>query len=818
MKYTHIDIAPFLAGVEKPARYIGHERNSIGVRPTSEKINFCLAFPDVYEVGISHLGLKILYSLINRIDQATADRVYAPWPDMGEALRSTRTPLFAIESRIPVRQFDVAGFTLQSEMTWTNILYMLDLSGIPLLANERGTDDPIVLGGGPAAVNPEPVAPFFDAILIGEAEDMLEELVQTLLKTRSLTRKERLSALSGIQGMVVPSMHKPGMKVRIRKFAGFDTSAAGHSPQLIPWVQPTHNRYTAEIMRGCTRGCRFCQAGFFYRPVRERPAGTIAREVIEEVRSNGWEEAGLCSLSSTDYTGVKSLISMISEGLSGTGTRLSLPSLRVDSLDPAIIALMNENGQKGLTIAPEAGSQRLRNIINKNITEEEILRTIQTALDNGWQMIKLYFMVGLPHETDEDVDAIVQLLYKIGSLSRRRLKVNVTLSPFVPKPFTPFQWCGMNHITELQRKIHYIRNATRKLRFVKIKYHRIQASVLEGVLSRGDRSISGLILEAYRQGAVFDEWDEGFDFEKWTRAAEAVGIDLEKHLAPLSLDTQLPWDFIDTGISRDFLLSEYHKAINGETTQDCRETGCEGCGLCGGDIATKILPECVEPDFTPPKPVSRGEQTFYRAVFHKTWDVVWVSHLDILRMFHRVLRASGLPLSYTQGFHPHPRINLSPPLPLGVEGEREFIDFALDASPAVDELRAILEKRFPPGLTLVDLHHSPSKKDRDMESIRCESLRIHPDAKLAERAESCLLQYGQQPSVPFTRIRKGKERTVELKEVIHEMTLRDDQLILIKELRGASVFDILETVFGMPREECGSLRIVRTGLYSVPPA
>ena len=506
-KFQPVEYDHLLASVLKPSRYINNEIYSHYNLPQADKLNFCLAYPDVYEVGFSHLGIKILYSILNRLPHATADRVYAPWPDFGKLLAEHKLPLFAVESEYAVKDFDVVGFTLQSELTYTNILYMLQLSEIPLWQKDRIDSDPIILGGGPCATNPEAIADFFDAFLIGDGEEAIEEIYEVLLAAKFASRSQKLLKLAEIKGVYVPSLYRQQgnkivpldsapAKISARKFMDFDNLEKKYTDQLVPWLQPTHERYVAEAMRGCTRGCRFCHAGMFYRPFRERDPQQMLDQLLAEVKKSGWDEAALTSLSTSDYSCIKPVLIDLYEKLQATNSSLSLPSLRVDTIDDEISKLLNAMRQTGLTIAPEAGSQRLRNIINKTICEDDIMQSVQTCLDNNWRLIKLYFMIGLPFEIEEDIDAIIGLIKKIIARSGKRLQINVTISPFVPKSHTPFQWAGLGQREELIRKATKIKFAFSKQNFVKIKYHDVESLLLEAVIGRGDRSISQLIFGA----------------------------------------------------------------------------------------------------------------------------------------------------------------------------------------------------------------------------------------------------------------------------------------------------------------------------------
>ncbi|MCD4828869.1 MAG: TIGR03936 family radical SAM-associated protein [Candidatus Cloacimonetes bacterium] len=809
-------IEPWLARVEKPARYIGHETHAWHKPISSDTVSICFAFPDVYEVGFSHLGLKLLYDIVNRSASAVADRVYAPWPDMAAILREQKLPLFGIESSLPLAEFDVVGFTLQSELTFTNVLDMLHLAHIPLRSADRTDSHPLVLGGGPAISNPLPLSPFFDAILIGEGEEAIIEIMEAVRQTKGKPRTERLQALAGIDGMFVPTLPSD-TPVRCRKFTGFASSGHGLSSQLVPWLSATHDRYIIEVMRGCTRGCRFCHAGFFYRPSRERDAGAVLDHLWVEVARDGWEEAAFTSLSSSDYTPIRALMRESHRRLAGMRVNLSLPSLRVDTLDDEILELLGRVGKVGVTIAPEAGSQRLRDIINKNITEEEILRGVRLAVERGWQQIKLYFMIGLPFETDEDVAAIPELVWKILRTGGPRLRVHITVSPFVPKPFTPFQWVVMEPPQALIDKVNLLRNAMRRYRTVKLKYHGIESALLEAALGRGDERCGAWIEAAWRRGARFDGWDEHFDWQRWHEAAAEVGLDLQAAVAGFATDAPLPWDVVTLGIDKNYLVREWELAQAAVTSPDCKTAGCTGCGLCDDNIAPQTasaeLPhgemQAVEDD-------NPQERVFYRAWVSKDGLLRFVAHLDFMRRLQRALRATGLPLAYSKGFSPHPKVALSPPLPVGVEGEREYIDFALVRFVSASEVDAALRRSLPPEVRLLEVRLSRGSKEREMSSSSFEWVSVWPSPEFYDQFASDAAAFAAAVQWPFERTRKGKTRTSDLKQLVHRLDWDGAAFHIVKALAGASVYDVIEQVFGQQREDTGGWRIVRRGLYSSP--
>ena len=588
-----------LSTVEKPARYIGGEKNSVRKDPQHVRVAFALLFPDVYEVGMSHLGYQILYSIINGLDWAAAERAYAIWPDMRDRMRAHGIPLYALESFRPVRGFDVVGFSLQYELLATNVLAMLDLAGIPLAGAERGPGDPIVIAGGPCAGSPEPMADFIDLFFPGDGEEVIVRFAEFMRDAKAAgTPRDQiiLEAARSIPGCYAPALYRPeedgsvrptqeGLPQRVRasklislKSAPFPTS------MIVPFVETVHDRITLEIMRGCTRGCRFCQAGMVRRPVRPRPADELVALAQEAYRRTGHSEIALTALSSSDYPGFGELLERMNAFAEPLGVGLSLSSLRINDQLALLPEALAHVRKSGLTVAPEAGTDRLRRVINKDVTDEELLSGAKAAFAEGWRLIKLYFMIGLPTETDEDVAAIVDLSERVSRV-RREVggglgNVNVSVAAFVPKPHTPFQWEPMASMEVLKaRRALVLRSA--KLRSVTYKFHDAESSLLEAALARGERRLGRVIRRAYEDGAQFDAWGEHFSFERWQRAFAAEGLSLEDCATrPRDTARPLPWDHVDYGLKKDFLLSERDKAFRAEMTPDCRTGQCPVCGVC----------------------------------------------------------------------------------------------------------------------------------------------------------------------------------------------------------------------------------------------
>ncbi|MEO6323117.1 MAG: TIGR03960 family B12-binding radical SAM protein [Thermoanaerobaculia bacterium] len=762
----------FLLSVERPGRYLGLERNIVRKDLSRIELSVCLAFPDAYEIGMSHTGTRILYEIVNRDPAWACERAYAPWVDFEAVMRREGVPLFSVESFAPVGDFDVLGFSLQSELNYTNVPNMLDLSGIPQLACDRSDAHPIVIGGGPCVANPEPVADFFDVFLIGDAEEALPVFLKEVAATLGMNRRARLIRFAACPGIYVPSLYDvvydgdlivsytpnaEGVPARASRVWVEKLSPDVYPAKpLVPSVDIVQDRLGLEIMRGCTQGCRFCQAGYWYRPVRELDPEDVARMTKTFIDEAGWSEVGLLSLSSADYSQIEPLVACLAPELAKTKVSISLPSLRAEAFSVGLADAVSEVRKSGFTFAPETGSDRLRRVINKTFTNADMVKAADVAFERGWDLIKVYTMIGLPTEVDSDLDELVQLVKDILAQSKRhRVKamVNVSVGCFVPKSFTPFQWFPFDGVANLQRKLFYLKDRFRNVRGVKMTWHEPKEAEIETLMSLGDRRMSAALLEVWKRGGRFDAWSEHFSWERWNEALEAAGIPKSRALRDKDLKETLPWDIVDASIRKPFLIVEWKKAIREMETEDCKWGHCYACGVPGNGkdiILANPLPQSFQlptagvaaspdprdegrgasytdkakgaayrqkatPDLLPLRKrrtvggaaVPRAENArTYRFTFEKLGDARYVSHRNTMDILERALRAARTPVRYTEGYNPHIRISMGPALPLGHESHHELFDIDTEDVLTPAHLEDI-NRRMPDGLKIIGLEDLP---------------------------------------------------------------------------------------------------------------
>lgn len=796
----------------KPSRYIGNEVNM--VRKEAD-LKVALCFPDTYEIGMSHLGLKILYAIINNIPDASAERVFAPWVDMESYLRDKKLPLRSLEFQRPLREFDIVGFTLQYELSYTNILNMMDLGGIPLRSAQRGGDYPLVIAGGPCSVNPLTLAPFIDAFVIGDGEEVVGEIIDAVSSHRNKgsDRPDLLSDLSRLEGVYVPAIHDTAT-ARIKKRIVKDLdNVMYHDTPVLPYTALVHDRVAIEVARGCTRGCRFCQAGMTYRPLRERSLDEVLSLAGKSIAATGYDEVSFASLSTGDYSCLLPLIQNFNKRYKSSHISVSLPSLRVGSLSGEVLKELKSVRKTGFTIAPEAGTARLRDVINKNITDEEYGETLRTLFSEGWKHVKLYFMIGLPTETIDDIRGLIDMAVKAvktgKAITRRRVDVNVGVSSFVPKPHTPFQWAGQDSIKELRDKQDHIKFVFRK-RGISFKGPHVEISLLESVFSRGDSDSSVLLEEAWKLGCRFDAWSEHFDFDKWVEAGEKAGIDLHEYASrAFNTEEALPWDFIDTGVTKAFLLSEYNKAMEGITTLDCRET-CHDCGLGCSDRGEQTKPGTMTLNTLQSRPVSSkvNIHSIMRVKFSKTGHMRYLSHNELISSLHRAMRRAMIPVAYSVGFNPHPKLSFGPALPSGVEGMNEFFDIELTAIMRPEDFLKRTNSVLPEGLRLLTALLI-SRKDASLSKV---FKRYEYEVTIDNRWESNINFFMDKEIYEFGR----EKKTVDIRPMVETAKVTGNTLkIMLADTDKANVrlFEILRELLKIPAEEVYSLEIKRTGLY-----
>ncbi|HBI14453.1 MAG TPA: TIGR03960 family B12-binding radical SAM protein [Desulfobulbaceae bacterium] len=831
-----IDLNQILPFVRKPARYVGGEHNSAGKNWDRAEVRFALVFPDLYEIGMAHQGLQILHHILNSKEHLLAERCYVPDLDMEQQLRRHRQPLFSLESRRPLAEFDVLGITLPYELCYTNILTVLDLAAIPFRAGQRDRE-PLVIGGGSCAMNPEPVADFFDAIVLGDGEEAILEIAAVVCaaKKACLPRPELLARLAALDGVYVPSFFVPqytdgeftGMQaldpgrpsVRRRVLRELPAAESLGKP-LVPVVRPVHDRLGVEIARGCTRGCRFCQAGMIYRPVRERSIAEVMAVAEQGTLASGFEEMALLSLSTGDYSCLSELMTALMNRFAHSHVSVSMPSMRVGTLTPGIMDQIRRVRKTGFTVAPEAGTDRLRQVINKGISEADLLSTCRNAFSMGWKLIKFYFMIGLPTETWEDVEAIIDLAAKArreAGPAAGRVQINVSVGTFVPKPHTPFQWERQLSLAEARERIGRLKEMLPRRGF-NLKWQDPEQSVMEGVFSRGDRRLANLIESAWMAGVRLDGWSEHFRLEAWRDAARACDVDIDAMLHPRDPSKPLPWDHLASGVDREFLIKERARALIREYTPDCRTSGCQQCGLCDFKTIRPVLhcsgqPAAAEVREIPENEAAEvgGPPVVYRVHYTRLDDSRFYSHLETLQLIFRALRRARVSVLHSRGYHPTPRVSFSAALPVGMESETEYFDMKV-ALPLNDteKLAVDLGRELAPGMRVTGVEIAPAREPE----AYLTSFKVTADTQLQDDVATRIADFLARDTFMIEQIRKNKRRSLDIRPLVKSLHFEKRticfELVAYQARPGVSPREILQEVIGLSERETLLARMKKT--------
>lgn len=831
-------IQEILPYIEKPSHYIGKELNARRKPFDSVNLRFALAFPDLYEIGTSHFGLQILYHILNGHKDIMADRIFTPAPDFEKRLRETGGVLAALESREPLRNFDIIGFSLLYELNYTNILTTLDLAGIPFLASERGEDMPLVIAGGPCTCNPEPVADFFDAMVIGDGEEVILKISETWLelKKKGASKKEILKKWSEIEGIYIPSFFIPeytdeGFQILKPLYDGYTKvqraicadleNAQFPEAPVVPLGRPVHDRLRLEIARGCSRGCRFCQAGMIYRPVRERSLDKLFEITEQSLLATGYDDLSLLSLSTGDYSCLNDLMIGLMKKYASQRIAVSFPSIRAGMLNQQLMEEVRKVRKTGFTIAPEAGSQRLRDVVNKNLTEDDIFETVGSAFEMGWQLIKLYFMIGLPTETDEDLEGIIDLAERLRKLKKGRSRqdsINISITTFIPKPNVPFQWESQITTEESLEKIKRIRTAIMRIPGVGIKWQDPKLSLLEGFFARGDRRLSSALIHAWKKGCRLDGWSDHFRNDLWMETLSELGMDPGFFTTrKRSMDEPLPWDHIDSRVGRDFLKKELEKSFAGELTHDCRNGDCTGCGVCDFETVQPVVFEKLQ-DHPQTEFSDDDSQVVFKKIrldYSKSGDARFIGHIEMVNTISRALRRARLPIKFSEGFHPIPKLSFNDPLPIGMESLCENFFLHLPESFDLSGVPELVNKGLPEGLVILSASLADEK-----DKIFCteETYRISTSTPsfTSETAEAFMLS----ETFPFHKIsKKGKVREMDLRSIVKALVVisENEVEITLKYMQGESVraFDAVSSIFGLADSDQPCARSIKTNIRPI---
>ena len=831
---TNKTIQDILPLVERPSRYLGSEINRIKKDLSCVKLFFALAFPDQYEIGMSHFGLQILYHILNRRNEIAAERVFAPGIDMENYLRSNSIPLISLESNRPLAGFDIIGFSLLYELNYTNVLNMLNLAKIPFMSSERDNSFPIIIAGGPCTCNPEPVADFFDAIVVGDGEDVIIELSDIWLNWNQnckKNKKELLKMWSKIEGVYIPAFFDPVfskafpyefqtllprfsnyLKVKRRIFQDLDKAPFPETP-ILPYGKPVHDRLRIELARGCTRGCRFCQAGMIYRPVRERSPKTVLALIDSSIASTGYEDISLLSLSTGDYSCIVPLMEQLMTDSESSHIAVSFPSLRAGTLTTKLMELIKKTRKTGFTIAPEAGSQRLRNVINKNITEKMIIDTVENVFNLGWRVIKLYFMIGLPSETDDDLQAIVDLVKLLRKVKGHKVKINVSVTTFIPKPHTPFQWVSQISLDKSRKKILWLKDKL-KMPGIGFKWQNPEVSLIEGLFARGDRRLSSLLVSAFKKGCKFDGWSDNFNYQLWKEALFDSGLEINSYTTRRRDPAEpLPWDHIDIKVSKTYLKQEFGKALKGELTPDCRNIFCNSCGVCDFKMIKPKIFESFQEELKPPMRLNRIAKPGYKKLkisYSKQREAKYFGHLELMNIFLRALRRSKISLKYSEGFHPMPKISFKDSLPIGISSLDESFYLTVDINVKPQTVIKNLNNCLPEGLFIHGCNVVSAKSSEKKSDIAIYRVRL----KDKYFKKEVLQNFIKSSELILTRTnRKGKQKKINLKEIVLKIDLAASDILQmeLKSEPGKTVrpFYVIRSIFNLPDEAIRLADIVK---------
>jgi radical SAM family uncharacterized protein/radical SAM-linked protein len=816
----------FLSLVSKPVRYLGREVNSIRKDLSQVKLKFCLAFPDIYEVGMSHLGIQILYHILNGRKGVACERAFAPWGDMEKVLRDKRIPLSSLESSIPLNQFDIIGFSLQYELCFTNVLNMLDLSNIPLFSTDRDNRFPIIIAGGPLTFNPAPIADFFDALVIGDGEEVVLEICDIALQSKEAGAKKEdfLKSLSQLEGIYVPSFHTEGQKIRRRTVSDLNQTLFPTCP-IVPYMKVVHDRLNIEIARGCKRGCRFCQAGFIHRPYRERGSEMIHEILDASLKQTGYEELSLLSLSAGDYSSIGPLLSDLMDRYETKKVAVSFPSLRIESVVGHLAEEVKRVRKTGFTIAPEAGTERLRKVINKELDEGVLFQGLSDLFSKGWKNIKLYFMMGLPTEKEEDLRGIFDLTKKIASLGERQKthpNISISVSTFVPKPHTPFQWESQIPLEEMKEKLHFMRDGVKR-NHLRFKWQDPHLSFLEGIFSMGDRNLSQVLVEAYRLGCRFDGWSDQFRYLLWKDAFEKTGLKMDLHTQKRKFENIVPWSLIETGIDAQFLWEEYQRGLEEKNSPPCVKENCHRCGICDGKAI--IVRESEPTEMWGLKKVARkdiqkkGMKKKIRLKFRKIGEMRFLSHLELAHLFYRASKRADLPLCFSGGFHPMPRIIFATALPVGMESLTEIVDMECEGKITPPEVMEKLNQTLPPGVEIMEAEEVPLFFH--LSSLPHPSIYWIPlDHLLSKEEATPKIKMALDKKEFFVdQERDGKKRSVDVRPLIEKMEIKERsgeepqwgvELVLRRAIgRTAKPIEIVGAVLGLAGEPLTQCKVVK---------